>query len=116
MRRPSTSKRSAPGRQHPVGLGRALRPVVGVAALLLSTLVAVPAWSLTALLSFSLELPFYSTVKAFFLLSLAPILAVQLARGRALVGAGSRPVRIAGDCVLVALAIINVALFRYPAQ
>ena len=45
MRRPSTSKRSAPGRQHPVGLGRALRPVVGVAALLLSTLVAVPAWA-----------------------------------------------------------------------
>ncbi|MBW2287470.1 MAG: glycosyltransferase family 39 protein [Deltaproteobacteria bacterium] len=79
-------------------------------------LVAVPAWSLTALLLFSLEVPFYSTVKAFFVLSLVPIFGVHLARGRNLVGASSVPVRIAGDCVLVGLALVNIGLYRYPVQ
>jgi hypothetical protein len=79
-------------------------------------LVAVPVWSLTALLLFSLEVPFYSTVKAFFVLSLVPIFGVQLARGRDLVGAGSVPVMIAGDCVLVGLALVNIGLYRYPVQ
>jgi hypothetical protein len=88
------------------------RPFHGVDFLLVS----VSVWSLTALLSFSLEVPFYSTVKAFFVLSLVPIFGVQLARGRNFVGAGSPSLRFTGDCVLVCLALVNIGLYRYPVQ
>jgi 4-amino-4-deoxy-L-arabinose transferase-like glycosyltransferase len=79
-------------------------------------LAAVPVWSLSALISFSLELPFYSTVKTFFLLSLVPIFGILLARGRSIVVAGAKPLRLVSDSVLVSVALINVVLYRYPVQ
>jgi hypothetical protein len=91
-------------------LGRALRRPFADAELLL---VSVPVWNVAALLSFTLEVPFYSTIKAFFVLSLAPILAIYLVRGRGMLAVAPRSLRVAGDLVLIALALLNLALYRY---
>lgn len=91
-------------------LRRALRRPFADAELLL---VAVPVWSLAALVSFTLEVPFYSTIKAFFLLSLVPVLAIWLARGRLLLAVLPRSVRGAGDALLAGQGLLFLVLYRY---
>ena len=48
-------------------------------------LLAVPIWTFLALVSYSIQLPFVSVIKAFFFLFLVPSLAVFLSEGRLLI-------------------------------
>jgi len=78
-------------------------------------LAAVAVWTWGSLILFTMEIPTYSTVKAFFFLSLVPILGVFLARGRQTLARYAPVSRWALDGSLVALAAISVVIYRYQA-
>ncbi|MFQ5739381.1 MAG: ArnT family glycosyltransferase [Acidobacteriota bacterium] len=77
-------------------------------------LLVVPVWTWLAIIEFSLEVPFASTVKAFFFLSLVPILGVYLARGRGWLELTSPWLRSALDVSLGLVAALSIWLYRYP--
>jgi hypothetical protein len=79
-------------------------------------LVAVSMWTWGSLISFTMEVPTYSTVKAFFFLSLVPSLGVYLARGRAYLHRHARPARWALDATLILLGVLAVWVHRYAGQ
>jgi hypothetical protein len=64
---------------------------------------------------FTLQLPYGSTIKAFFFLCLLPVLAIYLIRGRAVFALQSRLLPIVLDVDLVVLACLSFALYRFSA-
>ena len=70
-------------------------------------------WLLQSLIFFSLELPFGSTIKAFFFLSLIPAFSIYLVRGRDIFSRQSRFLTIALDLSLLALAGLSTLMYRY---
>ena len=75
-------------------------------------LAAIPIWTWASLISFTMEVPMFSTVKAFFFLSIVPILGVYLARGRRLLDRW-RIARLVLDGSIVASSILSIWVFRY---
>jgi len=71
----------------------------------------IPVWTFLALVSYSIELPFVSVIKAFFYLSLVPLLAVHLVRGRLLIYDLLRPLGWVHDGSLLAVCVISVWLY-----
>jgi hypothetical protein len=71
-------------------------------------------WTWVALIWFALRIPGYSTVKAFYFLSLAPTLGVFLARGRRLLYDGLHPAGWLLDWTLVVMAILVLHIYRLP--
>jgi len=92
-------------------LGSVWRKPVGNADFVLA---AMTVWTFGSLLSFTMEIPTYSTVKAFFFLSLVPAMGVYLLRGREWIARYTRWGRWALDGSLVATALLAAMLFRYP--
>lgn len=76
-------------------------------------LAAMTVWTFGSLISFTLEIPTYSTVKAFFFLSLVPAFGVFLVRGRAFFDRHVRIGRWVLDASLVVVAALAIALFRF---
>ena len=66
-----------------------------------------------SLVQFTMEVPFFSTVKAQFFLSLVPCLAVYLLRGRQLFELHLRPARWLLDGVVAVLAVLAIWLYRF---
>ena len=79
-------------------------------------LVAFSVWLGLSLISFTLQLPFGSTIKAFFALSALPVLAVYLIRGRNIFNAKSHWLSVLLDLDLLALACLSIFLYRYSAS
>ncbi len=77
-------------------------------------LAAMPLLTWAALLSFSMDVPAYSTVKAPFFLALVPCLAVFLTRGRRLLSMHFQPACVALDATVVLVSILSIAVYRYP--
>jgi 4-amino-4-deoxy-L-arabinose transferase-like glycosyltransferase len=70
-------------------------------------------WVWESLIAFTLQLPYGSTIKAFFFLSLLPVLAIYLIRGRAIFARQSRLLPIALDIDLFLLACLSVSLYHF---
>jgi hypothetical protein len=79
-----------------------------------SALAAMTVWTFGSLISFTLEIPTYSTVKAFFFLSLVPVMGVFLLRGRAFFDRYAKVGRWFLDASLVVVVALEIALFRFP--
>ena len=77
-------------------------------------LLAIPLWTMLALVSYSIELPFVSVIKAFFFLFLVPVLALHLAQGRLLIYRFYRPVGWVHDTAFLSVCGISVWLYCYP--
>ena len=77
-------------------------------------LVLACAWTWIALLWFSLRVPAYSTIKAFYFLGLTPALGVFLARGRRFLGGRSRIVRRTLDVTLAVAALLVLGIYARP--
>jgi hypothetical protein len=77
-------------------------------------LVAVTAMTGLSLVEFTLEVPFFSTVKAPFFLYLVPCLGVYLLRGRQLFDLHLRPARWLLDGVVAILAALAIWVYRFP--
>jgi hypothetical protein len=96
-----------------LGLGKTVRSALrGEDADILLAVVPIYTWA--ALISFTMEIPTYSTLKAFFFLSLVPALGVFLARGRAVLSARFRWARWALDVTVLALAAGGAWIYRFP--
>ncbi len=74
-------------------------------------LLAVPVWTWGALIRFTLEIPTYSTVKAWFFLSLVPVLGVYLIRGREALPLWARGIL---DGTIAILGLLAVVVYRFP--
>jgi hypothetical protein len=77
-------------------------------------LVLVSMWTWIALIWFALRIPGYSTIKAFYFLSLTPTLGLFLAQGRRLLDDGSRWARWTLDIALVVSAVLVLAIYTRP--
>ena len=86
-------------------------PIGNVNLLLLSVTV----WTILAVISFTIEVPFASTVKAHFALSLLPALGVYLVRGRELLADTSPLLRVLHDIALLIITALNVWLYTFRA-
>jgi hypothetical protein len=75
-------------------------------------LVLVCAWTWLALIWFTLKVPAYSTVKAFFFLSLAPTLGVFLARGRRALSTHLPSARFTLDGAIVIATCLSFWIYR----
>ena len=75
---------------------------------------AVSLWTWQALILYSMELPFSSTIKAFYFLSLIPILSVYLIQGRQRLGEWMPSSRIPLDISLIVLSVLGIYLYRFP--
>jgi hypothetical protein len=69
-----------------------------------------------ALVSFSIELPFVSVIKAFFFLFLVPVLAVYLVQGRLLFYRFHQVLGAVHDTAFLMVCGISMWLYCYPAQ
>lgn len=98
--------------------------LIGFAATLISALrrplntvdfilLAIPVWTWIWLILFSMELPFASTVKAFFFLSLVPILGVYLIRGREILIEHAYGLRWALDFSVILIAVFSIRLYAF---
>ena len=76
-------------------------------------LISFSLWLLESLISFTLELPFGSTIKAFFFLSLMPAFSIYLVRGRDIFRRQSRFLTSVLDLNLLALACLSTLMYRY---
>src|ERR1051326_489062 len=76
-------------------------------------LVGFSVWLWQSLISFTLELPFGSAIKAFFFLSLVPVFAIYLIRGRDILNRRFHFLTHVLDVNLVVLACISALLYRY---
>lgn len=75
--------------------------------------VAMTVWTIGSLISFTMEIPTYSTVKAFFFLSLVPAMGVFLVRGREFLDRYARWGRWVLDGSLLSVVVLEIALFRF---
>jgi hypothetical protein len=78
-------------------------------------LLALPVWTSFALVSFSIELPFVSVIKAFFFLFLVPVLAVHLVQGRLLFYRFFQPLGWMHDASFLCVCGISLWLYTAPA-
>ncbi len=74
-------------------------------------LAAAAIWSVLGLAFFTLEVPFASTVKAFYLLWLVPLAAVFLVRGRGWIAEASPALGVLHDGVLVLFSVLSFFLY-----
>lgn len=77
------------------------------------TILLLSALTFTSVLYFTMKVPFFSTIKAFFLLSLLPALALWAAEGFDVMMRGSGHLRWIVHAVLIAISILSFAAYWY---